>query len=68
LRVVVLSEHSSIRRARDLARRKALGPRAVGYCTFPGRLVASDAVTESPRRPPDAPTSLAARRRSSSSR
>ena len=49
VRVVVRSGRRSVRHARDLARRTASGRRAVGHYTFPGRPVASDAVTESPR-------------------
>lgn len=49
VRVLVRNERRSVRFARDLARRRASGPRSVGYYTFPGRLVASDAVTENPR-------------------
>lgn len=49
VRVLVRSERRSVRHARDLARRRAKGVRAVGHYTYPGRLVASDAVTETPR-------------------
>lgn len=49
VRVLVRSERRSVRHARALARSRASGPRAVSHYTYPGRLAASDAITESPR-------------------